>query len=69
MMEAKCHCTHIQKIFLRAAKDQLPATRNRNINLKTYNQTTITHWNICEVKTEHNNKNCTFFVVSGNGHI
>ena len=58
-----------KKLFPRTTKEQLVTTRNENIQLKTYNETTRTHLEICKVKIEHNNKCkiCNFFVVPGNG--
>ena len=61
---------HLYKIlFPRATKEQLAATTNKNIQLKTYNRTIITQLGVCEVKIEHNNKQrmCKFFVIPGNG--
>ena len=58
-----------KKLSPRAAKEQLVATKNKNIQLKTYNKTTITQLGICKNKLEHNNvqKMCKFFVVPRNG--
>ena len=57
-----------KNLFPRATIQQLAVTRNTNIKLKTYNQTTITQWGIGSVKSEHNNKHkmFNFFVVPGN---
>ena len=48
---------------------KLAATRDTNIKLKAFNQTTITQFCIRRLKIEHNYKYkmCNFFVVSGNG--
>ena len=56
-------------MFPSAAKEQLAATKNKNIQLKTYKRTIITQLNICEVKKEHNNKQkmWKFSIVVGNG--
>ena len=47
--------------------EQLAATKDTRINLKRYNQTTVTQLGICRVTLEHNNKCkiCNFFVVLG----
>ena len=55
---------HIYKrLFPRAIKEQLAATKNNNIQFKTYNRTTVTQFDICKVNIEHNNKQkmCKFF--------
>ena len=57
------------KIFPRATKEQLVATRNNNIQLQTQNRTTITQLGIFKVKIVYNNKHriCNFFVVQVDG--
>ena len=56
-----------KKLFPRATKEQLAATRNKEIPIKMYNRKTITQLGICKVKIEQNNKDeiCNFFVVPG----
>ena len=58
-----------KKLFPRATKEQLVETQNKNVQLKTYNKTTITLLVIFKVKLEHNNvqKMDKFFVVQENG--
>ena len=61
---------HLYKtLFPRARIEQLAATKNKNVQLKSYNKTTITQLGMCKVKLEHNNiqKMCKFFVVPGRG--
>ena len=57
------------QLFPIERKEQLVATRNANIQEKTYNQTTITQLGICKIKIENDNKEkiCNLFLVSGNG--
>ena len=45
-----------KKLFPRKTKEQLMATRNKNIQLKTFNRTRIKLLGIGKVKIEHNNK-------------
>ena len=54
-----------KKLFPRATIEKLAATRDTNMKLKTYNQTTVTQLGICRVTIEHYNKHkiCNFFVV------
>ena len=42
-------------LFPRATIEQLAAAKNKNVQLKTYNKTTITHLGICNVKLKHTN--------------
>ena len=46
VMETKCHYIY-KKLFPRATKEQLVATRNKTIQLKMYNQSTIAQLRIC----------------------
>ena len=57
-----------KKLFPRATREQLAATRNKNIKLKTYNSTTIKLLDRCKVRIENHNKVkiCNFFVVPRN---
>ena len=60
---------HLDKgFFPSATKEQLAATKIKNIQLETYNRTIITQWGIGKLKLEHYNiqKMCKFFVVPGN---
>ena len=45
-----------KKLFSRATKKALVATRNTNLQVKTYNRTTILQMDMCKIKIEHNNK-------------
>ena len=44
-----------KKIFPRATKEQLAATKNKNVQPKTYNKTTIAQLGVCKVELECNN--------------
>ena len=61
---------HICKnCFLKITNEQLAATKNKNILLKTYNKTIITQLGTSMVEVEHKNnkKMFRFFVVPRNG--
>ena len=45
-----------KKLFPRITNEQLVATKNENIQLKTYNKTTISQLGTCAVEIEHKNK-------------
>ena len=42
-------------MFPKATKEKLVAAKNKNVQLKMLNKTTITQLGICKVKIEHNN--------------
>ena len=56
-------------MFPKITNEQLVATKNNNVQLRTYNKTTITQLGTCIVEVEHKNnkKKCTVFVVPSNG--
>ena len=58
-----------KKLFPNVTNEQLVATVNMHMLLKTYNKTTITQLGTCKVIIEHkkHQKTCQFFVVPGNG--
>ena len=61
---------HIFKIvFPEVMKEQLAATKNKYVILKTYNKTTVSQLCMCTVLIEYksNKKRCKFFIVPGNG--
>ena len=68
-METLCNFFIYKEFFPRATVEQLVATKDTEIKLKTYKQITITQLGICTVKLDHNNKckTCNFLVVPGNG--
>ena len=61
---------HIYKnLFPTVTNEQLVATNNESIKLKTYIKTTVTQLGTCTVEIEHENnkKSCKIFVVPRNG--
>ena len=44
-----------KKLFPRTTIEQLAATKNKNIQVKTYNKMTITQLGRCKAKLENNN--------------
>ena len=58
-----------KKSFPSTTVDQLAATKDAKINLKTHNHTTITQLGRCKIKIQNNNthKACIFLVVPGDG--
>ena len=49
------HLHLYKELFPRKTKEQLVATKNKNITLKTFNKTTVTPLGVCEVELEQNN--------------
>ena len=41
-----------KKVFPRVTIEQLAVTKNKNVQLKTYNKATITELGVCRVKLE-----------------
>ena len=49
-----------KKLFPRATKGQLAATKNDNIQLQMYNRKTVTQIGMCKVKLQYINEKINF---------